>query len=97
MATPNKAQVHVFDAICRARERLPFPLPGIDSDNGSEFINDLLYRYSVQEQITFTRGRVGKKNDSAYVEQKNWDETQGEVTRGQQGRESLRRAAHPLR
>jgi hypothetical protein len=56
VATPNKAQVHVFDAMCRARERLPFPLLGIDSDNGSEFINDQLYRYSVQEQITFTRG-----------------------------------------
>jgi hypothetical protein len=72
VATPNKAQVHVFDAIRRARERLPFPLLGIDSDNGSEFINDQLYRYSVQERITFTRGRVGKKNDSAYAEQKNW-------------------------
>lgn len=72
VATPNKAQVHVFDAICRARERLPFPLLGIDSDKGAEFINDLLYRYSVQERITFTRGRAGKKNDSAYAEQKNW-------------------------
>ena len=72
VATPNKAQVHVFDAICRARERLPFPLLGIDSDNGSEFINDQLYRYSVQERIAFTRGRAGKKNDSAYAEQKNW-------------------------
>ena len=72
VATPNKAQVHVFDAVGRARERLPFPLLGIDSDNGSEFINDQLYRYSVQERITFTRGRAGKKNDSAYAEQKNW-------------------------
>jgi len=72
VATPNKAQVHVFDAICRARQRLPFPLLGIDSDNGSEFINDQLYRYSVQERITFTRGRAGKKNDNAYAEQKNW-------------------------
>jgi hypothetical protein len=72
VATPNKAQMHVFDAIRRARERLPFPLLGIDSDNGSEFINDQLYRYSVQERITFTRGRAGKKNDGAYAEQKNW-------------------------
>jgi len=72
VATRNKAQVHVFDAICRARQRLPFPLPGIDSDNGSEFINDQLYRYSLREKITFTRGRAGKKNDSAYAEQKNW-------------------------
>lgn len=72
VAVRNKAQVHVFAAICRARQRLPFPLLGIDSDNGSEFINDQLYRYCDSEEITFTRGRKGKKNDSAYVEQKNW-------------------------
>lgn len=72
VAVRNKAQVHVFAAICRARERLPFPLLGLDSDNGSEFINDQLYRYSLQEEITFTRGRAGKKNDGAHVEQKNW-------------------------
>jgi hypothetical protein len=68
----NKAQVHVFEAIRRARERLPFPLLGIDSDNGSEFINDELYRYCQNEHITFTRARAGRRNDSAYVEQKNW-------------------------
>lgn len=72
VAVRNKAQVHVFAAIGRARQRLPFPLQGIDSDNGSEFINDQLYRYCLQEKITFTRGRAGKKNDGAYVEQKNW-------------------------
>jgi hypothetical protein len=72
LAVRNKAQVHVFAAIRRARERLPFPLLGIDSDNGSEFINDQLYRYCLQEQITFTRGRAGNKNDSAFAEQKNW-------------------------
>jgi hypothetical protein len=72
VAVRNKAQVHVFAAIRRARQRLPFPLQGIDSDNGSEFINDQLYRYCNDEKITFTRGRAGKKNDSAYVEQKNW-------------------------
>jgi len=72
VATRNKAQVHVFGAICRARQRLPFPLLGIDSDNGAEFINDQLYRYCLREKLTFTRGRAGKKNDSAYAEQKNW-------------------------
>jgi hypothetical protein len=72
VAVRNKAQVHVFAAIGRARQRLPFPLQGIDSDNGSEFINDQLYRYCLREKITFTRGRAGKKNDGAYVEQKNW-------------------------
>jgi hypothetical protein len=72
VAVPSKAQVHVFAAICRARERLPFPLCGIDSDNGSELSNDQLYRRCLKEEITFTRGRAGKKNDSAYAEQKNW-------------------------
>jgi hypothetical protein len=72
VAVRNKAQVHVFAAIQRARQRLPFALLGIDSDNGSEFINDQLYRYCDAEEITFTRGRAGRKNDNAYVEQKNW-------------------------
>jgi hypothetical protein len=39
----------VFAAIKRARQRLPFPLLGLDSDNGSEFINDQLYRYCIQD------------------------------------------------
>jgi hypothetical protein len=72
VAVRNKAQVHVFAAIRSARQRLPFPLLGIDSDNGAEFINDQLYRYCLSEHITFTRGRVGNKNDSAFAEQKNW-------------------------
>lgn len=62
----------MFDAICRARRRLPFRLLGLDSDNGSKFVNDQLYCYCLQEEITFTRGRADKKNDSALVEQKNW-------------------------
>ncbi len=45
---------------------------GIDSDNGAEFINDELIRYCDREQLTFTRTRVGRKNDNPYVEQKNW-------------------------
>jgi hypothetical protein len=71
-AVRNKAQKHVFAAIQTIRARLPFSLQGIDSDNGSEFINDQLYRYCRAEQLTFTRGRAGRKNDNAYVEQKNW-------------------------
>ena len=70
--TPNKAQVQILGAVDCARGRLPFPLLGIDSDNGSEFINNQLLRYCNAEHITFTRGRVGNKNDSAYAEQKNW-------------------------
>jgi hypothetical protein len=71
-AVPNKAQSHVFAAIQTIRARLPFSLLGIDSDNGGEFINDQLWRYCTREQLTFTRSRSGRKNDNAYVEQKNW-------------------------
>ena len=49
----------------------PFPLLGLDTDNGTEFINDALLAYCEQEQITFTRGRPALKNDQCYVEQKN--------------------------
>ncbi len=68
----NKAQVHVFAALKEIRAALPFPLLGIDSDNGSEFINHELYRYCQDKRITFTRSRAYRKNDSCYVEQKNW-------------------------
>jgi len=71
-ALPRRTQQAVCDAIHRMRQRLPFPLLGIDSDNGGEFINDLLYRYCLDEQITFTRSRPYQKNDQAHVEQKNW-------------------------
>lgn len=71
VAVFNKAQIHVFAGIKRIRRRLPFPLLGYDSDSGSEFINHQLFRYSILEKITFTRGRSGKKNDNAFVEEKN--------------------------
>ncbi len=71
-AVPTKAQTHVFAALEHIRADLPFPLLGIDSDNGAEFINDELVRYCAQEHVTFTRGRAGRKNDNPYVEQKNW-------------------------
>jgi hypothetical protein len=61
----------VGGAIHRARQRLPMPLLGWDSDSGSEFINETLWRYCQREGITFTRGRAYRKNDSAHVEQKN--------------------------
>ena len=71
-AVINKAQKHVFEALMTVKERLPFPLLGIDSDNGSEFINAHLLRYCKQEDICFTRSRENKKNDGCHVEQKNW-------------------------
>jgi len=68
----GKGQQRVGAAIHRVRGRLPFPLLGLHSDNGSEFINYGLYNYCQREGIRFTRSRSYKKNDNAHVEQKNW-------------------------
>jgi hypothetical protein len=67
----GKYQERVRQSVHRMRQRLPFPLLGIDSDNGSEFINKCFYNYCRHEKITFTRSRAYKKNDSCHVEQKN--------------------------
>jgi hypothetical protein len=71
-AVRNKAQVRVFAAITYIRDQLPFPLLGLDSDNGAEFINGELLRYCTEQHITFTRSRSSRKNDNCFVEQKNW-------------------------
>ena len=67
----GKGAQRVRSSVHRMRQRLPFPLLGIDSDNGSEFINQNFYTYCQKEKITFTRSRAYKKNDSCHVEQKN--------------------------
>ena len=72
VACKNKAQVHVFEAIKAASGRFPFKILGIDSDNGSEFINAHMLKYCIDNKITFTRSRAYKKNDSCFVEQKNY-------------------------
>jgi hypothetical protein len=71
-ACKNKAQAYVFPALLDITEALPFPLLGLDSDNGSEFINNHLVRFCRTHKVTFTRSRAYHKNDSCYVEQKNW-------------------------
>jgi hypothetical protein len=67
----GKGQARVGGAVHRVRTRLPMPFLGLDSDNGSEFINHALLAYCRLHRITFTRSRPWKKNDSAHVEQKN--------------------------
>jgi hypothetical protein len=67
----GKGQTRVGGAIHHVGERLPVPLAGLDSDNGSEFINHSLYDWCRRHGVTFTRSRAWKKNDSAHVEQKN--------------------------
>ena len=60
-----------LQSLKKGRERLPFPLLGLDTDNGGEFLNYTLLAYCEQESITFTRSRAYKKNDQCHVEQKN--------------------------
>jgi hypothetical protein len=69
---PSKALKGVMAALDDIAAVMPFPIRGIDSDNGSEFINFHLLDWCCKHQITFTRSRVGNKNDGCHVEQKNW-------------------------
>ena len=71
-AVLGKGQHAVQAALEELRQALPFRLRGIDSDNGSEFINQHLWDYCQAQEIQFTRGRPYKKDDNAHIEQKNW-------------------------
>ncbi|MDG3017262.1 transposase family protein [Speluncibacter jeojiensis] len=68
----NKARKWVIAALDEIAGIMPFPVLGVDSDNGSEFINHHLLDWCEKRQITFTRSRPGNCNDGAHVEQKNW-------------------------
>lgn len=68
----NKARRWVIAALADIASIMPFPIIGVDSDNGSEFINHHLLDWCTQRQVTFTRSRPGNSNDGAHVEQKNW-------------------------
>jgi len=71
-AVLGKAQVRVVDALDQIRRELPFRMLGIDSDNGSEFINNHVIAFCKKHTVQFTRGRPYKKDDNAHIEQKNW-------------------------
>lgn len=66
------AMMRVRQAVQRAGMALPFPLRELHTDNGSEFINQTLHAWCKQHGIRFTRGRGYRKNDQAWVEQRNW-------------------------
>ena len=68
----NKARKWVLAALDDIARTMPFPILGVDSDNGSEFINHHLLAWCQKRQITFTRSRPGNSNDGCHVEQKNW-------------------------
>jgi hypothetical protein len=67
----HRGQALIIQALDRARQLLPFPMLGLDTDNGGEFINAEVLTYCEREHITFTRGRTHKSNDQCYIEQKN--------------------------
>jgi hypothetical protein len=73
-ALANRGEAATLAQIRDVEENLPFPLRGLDSDNGGEFINHHLRRH-LQERpkpVAFTRSRAYRKNDNAHVEQKNY-------------------------
>jgi hypothetical protein len=69
----NKAYKWTFEALGNIKNTLPFPLLEFHSDNGSEFINDATEKWcnNPDHPVPFTRSRDHKKNDNAFVEQKN--------------------------
>jgi hypothetical protein len=75
-AVMGKGELGIVSALREVEQRLPFPLRGIDSDNGSEFINNQLFNFcqrrAKNHTVQFTRSRPYKKDDNAHVEQKNW-------------------------
>lgn len=68
----GKSEHHTVEGLEIIKNRLPFPLLGIDFDTGGEFVNWHLIRYSKRHQITYTRAREEKKNDQNYIEQQNF-------------------------
>jgi len=71
-AVMGRGQKRTFEAIAATKERSPFQWKGIDCDNDSAFINAHLLRYCTEHRLTFTRSRPNRKNDNAYIEQKNY-------------------------
>jgi len=75
-AVMGKGGFGILNAVIEIEHKLPFRLRGIDSDNGSEFINNHLLTFCQQRPagcaIQFTRSRPYKKDDNAHIEQKNW-------------------------
>lgn len=68
----GKGRQAVLDALEAIQAALPFPLQGINSDNGSEFINWHVGAWCARHEVQFTHSRPYKKDDNAYIEQKNW-------------------------
>ena len=68
----GKGYRRVGSAVATVRQALPMPLVSLHTDNGGEFLDYVLIPWCRQQQIGLTSGRPHRKNDQAYVEQKNW-------------------------
>lgn len=73
IAIRNRAHSRVVAAIEEISGRLPYPMVGLDCDNGGEFINHALIAWCAERAIFMTRARAHTSNDNAHVEQKNGD------------------------
>lgn len=71
LALLKRSEADVLTALKIVQKLLPFSLLGLDTDNGSEFINYELLKFCESQKITFTRSRAYRKNDQAHVEEKN--------------------------
>src|SRR4029453_12997390 len=71
-SVPDKTGKCVLAALNDIAAKMPFPILGVDSDNGSEFIKITLLQWCTRPPISFTRARPANKNDGCDVEQKNW-------------------------
>jgi hypothetical protein len=71
LALPVREQALIVEAVTAMAARLPFPLRGLDTDNDSAFMNDTLWDYCQRRGLELTRSRAYRKNDQAWVEQKN--------------------------
>lgn len=96
VALPNKSGGAVVRALEALAPILPFPVKGLDCDNGSEFLNHEMLGYCEARGITFTRGRAYRKNDQCYVEQKNGDIVRHVTGYARFAGESARRALATL-
>ncbi len=71
VAVMGKSETGIVGAVELVKKNIPFKVLGFDSDTGSEFVNWHMVRYCDRNKIFFTRSRPDRKNDNAYVEQKN--------------------------
>ncbi|MFQ5822113.1 MAG: hypothetical protein ACE5IT_09630 [bacterium] len=95
-AVMGKGRKTVVQAVEEIRQTVPFVLKGLDSDSGSEFINWHMVSYCQSKRLNFTRSRPDRRNDNAYVEQKNYTHIRKWLGYGRYDREKQMRMINNL-